>query len=228
MISPSSGTGLSYKDRRRHQKRRLRLTMILLLVVLGFLLISSFILQPWVIDTEAMEPGYVSGTRFLVFTFAFGGTPRRGDVVAVNPPYQPEESWPSRIFKPLLRFVTFQIAGQGNEPVFKRVIAVPGDTVKMQDFQASVKTGPADFFLSEFEVSRKSYDIAVPALPKGWKGPFAGNMKEITMGDDEFFMLGDNRGASNDSRHWGAVSSGRIRGRVVLCYWPLKSFGFSR
>ncbi|PIE05156.1 MAG: signal peptidase I [Spirochaetales bacterium] len=228
MISSSSSTRLSYKDRRRHQKRRLRLTLLLTLAVLLFLLLSSFVLQPWVLDTSAMEPGYPPGTRFLVLTYAFGGTPERGDVVAVSPPYRPRDSWPAAVFKPVLRFVTFQKAGNGDEPIFKRVIAVPGDVVKMQNSEARVKTASESFFLSEFEVSGREYDIAVPQLPEGWKGPLSGNMDELTLDNDDFFILGDNRGASNDSLYWGAVSSRDIRGRVIFIYWPFKSFGFPR
>ncbi len=227
-MSPSSRSRLSYKDQLRHQKRRMRFTLMLVLALLVFLLFSSLVLQPWVLDTVSLEPAYRPGTSFLLFTYAFGGTPHRGDLVAVRAPYSEPDGLPMSILNALLRFVTFQKAGNGEKLLFKRVVAVPGDTVMMRNSEARIKAPEGRFFLSEFEVSRASYDIAVPELPKGWQGPLSGDMDELTLSDDEFFVLGDNRGASNDSRYWGPVSSGDIRGRVVLIYWPLKSFGFPR
>jgi len=45
-------------------------------------------------------------------------------------------------------------------------------------------------------------------------------MAEITLGAVEYFVLGDNRAHSNDSRNWGAVPVANLRGKVWMVYWP--------
>ena len=55
--------------------------------------------------------------------------------------------------------------------------------------------------------------------------PFSGNSGEHVLGDGEYFLLGDNRPESSDSRSWGALSRDRIIGKVIYRYWPLRSVG---
>jgi signal peptidase I len=82
----------------------------------------------------------------------------------------------------------------------KRVIGVPGDRVVGRQGRVFVN-------------GRKADDIPTD--------PFAA----VRLGDDEFFVLGENRGFSQDSRQFGPVPRNTIFGRVVLIYWPLDRFG---
>ena len=245
MITPSSRSGLSYKDRRSHQKRRFRFVGVVLLVFLMFLIFSSLVLQPWIFETAAMEPGYPVGARVLVSPYLITSpsrglrrSPARGDIVMVAPPYVEERPWRFRILDPILRMVTFQKARLKpaglkeweSERIFKRVIAVPGDTVRLEDSVAYVRSADSGYFLSEFEMSGRGYDISVPVLPDGWTDdmPLSGLMDEILLGEGEYFLLGDNRAASNDSRYWGPVDESDIRGRILMVYWPFRYYGRSR
>jgi signal peptidase I len=94
---------------------------------------------------------------------------------------------------------------------------------------AYVKGENDSFFLSEFEMSGIGYDLEIRKLPEGWTEnlPLSGTMDPLVLQDGEYFVLGDNRSASNDSRYWGAVEEKNIRGKVFLVYWPLHSFGIS-
>ena len=88
----------------------------------------------------------------------------------------------------------------------KRVIGVPGDTVDVRQGHVYVNGG---------ELSEPF--IRQPTLPINVR--FA----HVVLGTDQFFVLGDNRGNSSDSRAWGPVSSDEIVGRTWLVYWPFDS-----
>ena len=102
-----------------------------------------------------------------------------------------------------------------NNRIFKRIIALPGDTVYLDDSMAYVKGVDDDFFISEFEMSGIGYDLEIQELPEGWsnKLPLSGSMEPLVVDEGQYFVLGDNRSASNDSRYWGAISVNNIRGR---------------
>ena len=240
MIS-SSRSRLSYKDRRSHQKQRFRFVGVVIAVIAVYLVITEFAVQTWKFQSESMLPGYPPGTRVLVTHYILRDSdgrllhpPERGDIVAIHPPYAKENPWLERLFDPLVRLISIQRAtlaghrsGWEDHRVFKRVIGIPGDTITLDKSVAYVRGADDAFHLSEFEMSGKGYDISVPRLPEGWTDdmPLSGKMEKITLAEGEYFLLGDNRGASNDSRYWGAVSDSVIKGRVIFAYWPLRRFG---
>jgi signal peptidase I len=55
--------------------------------------------------------------------------------------------------------------------------------------------------------------------------PFSGNMDRIILGEDECFVVSDDRSNTNDSRTWGPVSADRITGKAVFRYWPFTRIG---
>jgi signal peptidase I len=91
----------------------------------------------------------------------------------------------------------------------KRVIGLPGEKVQVKNGQVTIfnSSHPDGFILDE-----KDY------LPTGLKT--AGDLT-VTLGDNQYFMLGDNRMFSSDSRFWGPVPESDIIGEVSLRAWPL-------
>jgi signal peptidase I len=193
-----------------------------------------------------MDPTVLPGDRVLATPLAFGpltpfgkipgiARPRRGDLVIAEPGYAIRIEGLKLVADAIVRFATLQrisIARDSQEPalsgpLLKRVIALPGDSIKMEDFVFMVKPAGELHYLTEFELSRRRYDISSSSLPVGWiEGmPGSGSMPERVLGKDECFLAGDARSASSDSRDWGAVKLDRLRSLVFLRYWPLRRFG---
>jgi len=82
----------------------------------------------------------------------------------------------------------------------KRVVGLPGETMRMFDGKVFVN----EEVLDEPYLSQKDHS----------------NASEVTLGEGEYYVLGDNRTHSNDSRSWGAVPEANIRGKVWIVYWP--------
>ena len=82
----------------------------------------------------------------------------------------------------------------------KRVVGLPGETIRMN---------AGTVFVNEVELDE-------PYLAE----KDGSHAAEITLGEVEYFVLGDNRAHSNDSRSWGAVPEANLRGKAWLVYWP--------
>jgi signal peptidase I len=229
------------------EKRRSILGVIIILVslVLVHSFVSRFFAATFLVQSSTMEPTVSSGDCLMVnllysndtenqATFSPLTAPKRGDLVLIAPAYPKTYGFPVRSLNAIVSFVTFQRVRPfdskdtwGERPLIRRLIAFPGDTIYMTNFTLYVKPAGESHFLSEFELSSTDYDIRIDDLPDGWTSglPFSNSFPEITLGNDEFFALCDNRKASNDSRIWGPVAAERVKGKAILRYWPLNRFG---
>jgi len=211
-----------------------------------FELVSSFFLTAYSTGSVSMSPTILPGERLLATPLAFGprtifgklpgvSRPERGDIAIIDPPFAPEPGFWNGLADAVVRFVTLQILSVDGSradraligPCVQRVIGLPGDVVEMKDFVFMVRPAGASAALTEFELAKASYDISKEGLPENWSAslPGSGDMSPVTLGKDEYFVAGDARSASSDSRLWGPVRLERFRSRVVLRYWPLKRLG---
>ena len=179
-------------------------------VALGLALgIQAFLVKPFRIPSESMVPTLQIGQRVLVDRVSFRfGEPDRGDIVVFKPPQGADtntcgtrHSSDSPCPEPTEE--------RSDTNFIKRVVAVPGDRLKVMDGAVYI-----DGKRQKEEFARLSPDCGICDLPR-----------EITIPEDHYFMMGDNRGASADSREWGPVPKKWIIGKAFMTYWPPKRIG---
>jgi signal peptidase I len=225
-----------------------RFLRILIVAIVLYLVVSRFLVSTYRIESVSMRPGLSPSDRVIVSGLSFGprvpfshtrlpglGTPERGDLVVVQPPFLEEPALLSRILEPLVNFFTLQRAtlhrnlhgARVNGFMVKRIVGLPGDTVRLRSYIASIKPRGASDFVSEQQLIPGRYRILTESPAPGWTAsmPLSGNGSEIVLQSDEYFVLGDNRAESSDSRSWGAIGADRIVGKVIYRYWPPRSIG---
>ncbi len=238
----------SYSLRRKSRvKPVLRVVALVALVIVLHSLITHVAVFSVRVDSVSMQPALQRGDRVVATPLAFGipigllpsglrsyGIPHRGDLVVFELPGSSQRSWLAGVGETLLRFFTLNSRsideGPDRRPVarleIKRVIGLPGDTVRMERLRAYVRPAGHLGFQEEQEVVSHAYAVnATPAVEWPADLPFGGDTGEITLGDGEYFLLGDNRAHSSDSRSWGPVPEALIRGRTLARYWPVTRLG---
>ncbi len=147
-----------------------------------------FIYQPVKVEGTSMMPALKDQERIFINKFTYRlGSIQRGDTVVFRFPEDPSKSY------------------------IKRVIAIPGDRVRIDAGQVYVN----DRALEEPYVS--DHDNV------SWPSP--GPVDDQTVPLGKYFVLGDNRTFSSDSRTWGFVPRENIYGKAVFAYWPLDQMG---
>jgi signal peptidase I len=197
------------------KKRRPFWKELPVLIVIAFavaLLIKSFLVQAFFIPSASMEPTLKIGDRVLVEKVSgYLGDPGRGDVVVFEREVgqmgvveeQDEPFWTdiTNAVKSLFGFPT-----AGSQDFIKRVIAVEGDTIRAADGVVYLNGSPLD----------EDY------LPDGTE---TSDFGRVNVGDDEIFVMGDNRANSDDSRSFGPIPEGSVVGKAVILIWPPADFG---
>jgi signal peptidase I len=98
--------------------------------------------------------------------------------------------------------VVFRFPGTRNDLYVKRIIGLPHETVEIENNNVYVNNN----LIAETYIDQLTKNLIY---------------SKITLGDNEYFVLGDNRGGSNDSRSWGALDKKFIIGKLDFMFWPL-------
>jgi signal peptidase I len=188
----------------------------IVIAVLLFLFLRTFLVQTFVITSGSMEETLLVGDMLLVNRLAIGtripGTevripgysePRRGDILVFDPPHEPELM------------------------LIKRLVGMPGDTLEMRDRALYVNgERQEEPYVVHADIGDEMHpwmDWQREYLPEGVDprtyAPTRDNWGPIVIPDDRFFMLGDNREQSLDSRYWGLLERWRLEGRAVFTYY---------
>ena len=184
--------------------------VVIVAVALGLALgIQAFLVKPYRIPSESMEPTLDVGQRVLVDRVRFHfRDPKVGDVVVFKPPRgadlnecgkAPESGQACAV----------STKERSNTNFIKRIVAVPGDQISVRRGRVFINGKLRD----PWKIN-PSADCGICNLPK-----------PLTVPAGQYYMMGDNRGESADSREWGPVPRKWIIGKAFFTYWPPKRVG---
>lgn len=166
----------------------------IVIVIIMYLLIRTFIFQPFEVDGSSMEPTLHNNEFLLVqkVTSYFKDI-QRGDVIVFRYPNDPKVSY------------------------VKRIVGLPGDKVAISQGKVTIYNSqtPNGLVLDEnYLVQGQQTRVNNDYSEHDW-----------TVGANEYFVMGDNRDHSDDSRSWNFVPKSNIIGQVWLTVYPIKDFG---
>jgi signal peptidase I len=185
----------------RRSNRREVVESIIIAVILA-LVIRTFVVQAFKIPSGSMEDTLAIGDHILVNKFLYG---TKMPVVGAR----------------LLKFrdprqgdiIVFEYPEDESKDFIKRVVGTPGDTVEVRDKKVYVNGKPYE---NPHEVHKEFGIIPSQQNPRD-------NMAPRKVPENSYFVMGDNRDRSYDSRFWGFVSSERIKGLAFIKYWSWDS-----
>jgi signal peptidase I len=186
--------------------------VVIVALALGLALaIQAWLIKPYQIPSESMEPTLDVGQRVLVNRFIYHlNDPSVGDIVVFHPPAGADNGTECGVQPKAGEPCPQPTKAESEQNFIKRIVALPGD-------ELSIKNGHP--VVNGVEQSDEPY-----VIPCG--GAAACNMpRTIKIPADHYFMMGDNRGASDDSRFWGPVPRDWIIGEAFATYWPPDRIG---
>ena len=186
-------------------------------VVVAVIIIRFFIAELRWIPSGSMRPTLIEGDRIVVEKLTkfpniinnkkFENEPKRGDVMIFYPPFVKLKTDAWSVFSRLTGFFCKDIA------YIKRVVGLPGEKFEIK----KASNGSYHVYINdkrldeEYIMSEYDYHICRQDM---YCGPFI-------IPENHYFMMGDNRGNSQDSRFWGTLPKDRFIGRAVFTFWPL-------
>ena len=221
----------SYSLKKERKRRTIALILFLICFYITVNLAVTFLVYPVYQKSVSMIPDLPQDS--VVMVSPLFNNYERGDVVLL----QPRKSSNVNFFKHQAdRFVRFFTAQQisilanteqpSSKSHLRRIVGIPGDTIYMRDYVLYIKPAGEKHFLTEFEITDQPYNVTFFVPPADWDTEIGvkGSFDEVTLGYNQYFVLADNRKSSDDSRLWGTVDKDSISAKVLMCYFPFKSF----
>jgi signal peptidase I len=218
-----SGAPQAPKSAKRRSKSTLGSILelvVIIAVALGLALgIQAFIIKPYRIPSGSMEPTLAIGQRVLVNRIGTDfSEPHVGEIAVFHPPEgaEQEECGPTaHVVKLGEAPCAAPVAKESSVNFIKRIVAGPGDEIYIKEGHVYRKqAGKSTFVREQDSYIRACGESSECNFPKAIKIP-----------PGHWFMMGDNRGESDDSRFWGPVPTGWIIGQAIATYWPPDRIG---
>jgi signal peptidase I len=186
--------------------------VVIVALALGLALgIQAFLVKPYQIPSGSMEPTLDVGQRVLVNRFVYHlQEPKIGNIVVFHPPEGAETAAECGADVPDTEPCPKPTPHESSQNFIKRIVAVGGDTLSIKEGHPVVNGVEK----SDEPYIRACGSASVCNMPK-----------TITIPKGYFFMMGDNRGESDDSRYWGPVPKEWIIGEAFATYWPPDRIG---
>ena len=197
VASPSSRGSSRSRARRTIRRTALELAVAAVAVVAGLYALQAFVLKPYVVPSSSMAATLVRGQHVLVDRLIYRLRPvERGDIIVFRRPGPPDDV------------------------LIKRVVGVPGDVLSLRAGRLYVNGLPADVAFVD-----RVHGVVEPTLPADPLAPGDPNgpwtlARPYRVPPGRYFVLGDDRTDSIDSRSWGTVPRSAIIGQAFLSFWP--------
>jgi signal peptidase I len=189
--------------------------VVIIATALGLALaIQAFIVKPYEIPSGSMEPTLIPGQRVLVDRIgSHFSSPTVGNIVVFHPPVSEScangrqgansngQQWPEACDSPQTQ--------HSSQNYIKRVVGLPGDHLKIINGHV-------------YRNGKKETDGYAQPCQGGGECNFP---QTLTVPKGDYYMMGDNRPDSLDSRYWGPVPKAWIIGKAFMTYWPLDRIG---
>ena len=170
------------------------------------LFIRTFVVQAFKIPTGSMIDNLLIGDHLLVNKMV----------------YAPTATAPERTIMPVKDIhrgdvIVFKYPSEPERDFIKRVIGLPGDAIRIEDKTVYINGEPL----------QEDYVYYPPGSDgeEGYSDYRRDNMPEMVVPQDQFFVMGDNRDNSADSRFWGTLPRELVKGRALIIYWSFEAPG---
>ena len=172
--------------------------------------IQAVLVKPYQIPSESMEPTLDVGQRVLVNRFLYHfSDPKIGDIIVFHPPSGAENGKECGVPRKQGQPCPQPTPGEAEVNFIKRIVAGPGDKLRIDNGRVVLNGKLQEEPFAEPCGGGEGCDFPT----------------EITIPPGHYFMMGDNRGSSDDSRFWGPVPEKWIIGKAFATYWPPKRIG---
>ena len=224
------------KKKKSKSKLRENIEAVLLALLIA-LCVKGFILEHYMVPTGSMIPTIDIGDRLFAMKFFYGAkvpmtgwrlpgirAPRYGDIVVFEAPFYEKPNIVVQAVNPIVYTLSLGFVTLDKQPKFyvKRCIGVPGDVVRIIGKKVYINEELVDGWWPDYH---RDSSIIPPGddliNQRDYYGP-------VTVPPDSYFMMGDNRDESYDSRFWGFVERGDIYGKALVRVWPLREMGLLR
>ena len=204
-------------DKEKFKSNILEIIDTVVFVIVAVIIIRFFIAELRWIPSGSMKPTLIEKDRIVVEKLSkfpnlfknhsFENTPKRGDVMIFYPPFVKLDTDVASEFRRLTGFFCKDVA------YIKRVIGLPGEKLEIKQlsdgaYKVYINDKPLneDYIMSEYDYHKCNTQM--------YCGP-------MIIPEGHYFMMGDNRGNSMDSRFWGTLPKERFIGRAVFLFWPV-------
>lgn len=176
----------------------------IILFILTIAVLRLFVITPVKVSGHSMDPTLADGQRLMALKIV---NYKRGDIIICIEPDEPDKI------------------------AVKRLIGLPGDTIEMKDDVLTVNGEVVEEeYLAEFKAAFASDKLQEEYAYDESFQQYALNSTQftndfsVTVPSGSYFVMGDNRLISRDSRSFGVVTEEQMKGKVALRYWPINSF----